>query len=289
MTSSPIASTLVAAQTLAQAPFYAKAGSLDVRLAASEEEIAAAQVLRYRIFYEEMSAEPTIRMRRERRDFDDYDPICDHLLVIDHSAIGGPQVVGTYRLLRQVVAVQQRGFYSSSEYDLAPLFSTTFQQKIGAGRQLLELGRSCVDAAYRNNTTINLLWRGIASYLAQNNIGYLFGCASLPGTDPEDFALPLSYLFHNHLVPDDLYVKALPERHVDMNMVPPGTFDEKAARRALPPLIKGYLRLGCLIGDGAVVDRQFGTTDVFILLPVERITRRYSDRYALDRLANDGT
>jgi len=282
-------STVVAAQTLANAPFYAKKGSLDVRVASSEEEIAAAQALRYKIFYGEMNAVPDTRALRERRDIDDYDAICDHLLVIDHDPLGGPQVVGTYRLLRQVVAQQHRGFYSSSEYDLTPLFSTTFQQRIGEGRQLLELGRSCVAREYRTTATINLLWRGIASYLHQHHIGYMFGCASLHGTDPAAHAVPLSYLYHEHLVPEDLYVRALPDRHEDMNRLPADSFDNREALRALPPLIKGYLRLGCFVGDGAVVDAQFNTTDVFILLPVERITRRYSSHFELERLANDTT
>ena len=280
-------STVVAAQTLANAPFYARNGSLDVRLASSEEEIAAAQALRYRIFYEEMAAKPDARMRRDRRDIDDYDAICDHLLVIDHDRAGGPQVVGTYRLLRQIVAQQHRGFYSAGEYDLSPLLTHTFQQKIGAGRQLLELGRSCVDPDYRNIATINLLWRGIASYLAQHHIGYMFGCASFAGTDPAAHAEALSYLYHEHLVPEDLYVRALPDRFEAMNRLVPDAFEAKDALRGLPPLIKGYLRLGCFVGDGAVIDDQFNTTDVFILLPVERITRRYSERYDTARLAND--
>ncbi|MEX6724572.1 GNAT family N-acetyltransferase [Parapedomonas caeni] len=280
-----IGSTAVAAATLAAAPYIHKAGQLDVRLATSEEEIAAAQALRYQIFYEEMGATPTLPVRAARRDIDDYDSICDHLLVIDHGLDGKPHVVGTYRLLRQVVAQQHRGFYSSAEYDLSPLLGMTFQNRIGEGRQLLELGRSCVAAAYRNNTTINLLWRGIASYLHTNRIGYMFGCASLHGTDPAEHALPLSYLHHHHLVPEDLRVRALPNHYVPMDRLAPGSYDPKDGLRALPPLIKGYLRLGCLIGDGAFVDHQFNTVDVFILLPVERITRRYSERYEVG--AND--
>jgi L-ornithine Nalpha-acyltransferase len=275
-----IGSTAVAASTLAAHPYIHKTGQLDVRLATTPEEIAAAQALRYQIFYEEMGARPDPQMLRARRDIDAYDSICDHLLVIDHGDTGQPRVVGTYRLLRQIVAMQHEGFYSSGEYDLTPLMTKTFQQQIGEGKQLLELGRSCVDAAYRNITTINLLWRGIASYLQTNSIGYMFGCASLHGTDPAEHALALSYLYHHHLVTDDLRVRALPERFEPMERLARGAYDPAAALRDLPPLIKGYLRVGCMIGDGAVVDEQFNTTDVFILLPVERITRRYSDRYS---------
>jgi putative hemolysin len=267
-----LASTSVAAHVLAQAPHIHRLGQLDVRVATSEEEIAAAQALRYRIFYDEMGATPTPEMQAVRRDIDRYDSICDHLLVIDHGSDGRPHVVGTYRLLRQVVASMHSGFYSAGEYDLAPLVATS-----ALGGQLLELGRSCVAAEYRNNTTITLLWRGIASYLAMHGIGYMFGCASLHGTDPAHHAAELSYLTHHHLAPPELRARALD--HVPMDLIPAGSYDPRAAQRALPPLIKGYLRVGAMIGDGAFVDTQFNTVDVFVVMPVERITRRYLDRF----------
>lgn len=285
MTYSSFGSTAVAAATLAAAPYIHRIGQLDVRLATSEEEIRAAQALRYDIFYNEMGASPTAEMERYRLDIDAYDSICDHLLVIDHGTDGEPHVVGTYRLLRQLVALQHRGFYSSGEYDLSPLLDLRFQDKIGAGRQLLELGRSCVAKPYRNNATIQLLWRGIATYLQTHSIGYMFGCASLHGTEPDEHKVALSYLYHNHLVPADLRVRALPEHYVPMDRLPIGAYDTREALKALPPLIKGYLRTGCMIGDGAFIDRQFNTVDVFILLPVEGITQRYSDRFQVS--AND--
>jgi L-ornithine Nalpha-acyltransferase len=279
MASSLSGTTMVAASTLARTPHIHRAGVLDVRLATSEEEIRAAQSLRFDIFYNEMGAQPSVETRNLGRDFDPYDAICDHLLVIDHSNESAPQVVGTYRLLRQLVAQQNKGFYSASEFDLSPLLSKTFQSRIGEGKQLLELGRSCVHPNYRNVSTINLLWRGIASYLATHNIGFMFGCASLSGTEVHEHAAALSYLYHNHLAGSDIRVRTLAEKYVDMNRLPIGGYDGKAAMRALPPLVKGYLRLGCVIGDGAFIDEQFNTTDVFILLPVERISARYSERY----------
>lgn len=272
-------STLIAADMHSDAQIYARAGALDVRVATSQAEIMAAQALRYKIFYGEMGAQPNALSRAQRRDIDDYDSICDHLLVIDHSQTDAPEVVGTYRLLRQVTAQQHRGFYSQSEYDLTPILSVTFQNRIGKGKQLLELGRSCVDKDHRSAATITLLWQGIASYLRQHSIGYMFGCASFAGTDPTAHALALSYLHHNHSVPADLCVSALPGRYVDMNMIAKENLDHKLGLRGLPPLIKGYLRLGCFTGNGAVVDPQFNTTDVFILLPVERITKRYTTKF----------
>jgi len=270
-------STAVAANLLANAPCIHRQGQLDVRLATTEAEIAAAQALRYRIFYNEMGAEPSAWMRATARDIDEYDGICDHLLVIDHGIDGKAHVVGTYRLLRQIVATMHKGFYSASEYDLTPLLQTSV-----SGGQLLELGRSCVAPEHRNTTTITLLWRGIASYLITHGIGHMFGCASLHGTDPAQHAAELSYLYHHHLAPPELRARALD--HVAMNRLDAASYDTRAASRALPPLVKGYLRVGAMIGDGAFVDRQFNTVDVFVVMPVDRITSRYLDRFAL---AND--
>lgn len=278
---------VAAAQALAGAPSYVRQGSLEVRLARSFKEIKAAQKLRYKIFYEEMRAKPDWRMRMTKRDIDAYDAVCDHLLVLDHDRPKGKRIVGTYRLLRQEVAEKNNGFYSAGEYDISPLMSNSFRKQMGEGRQLLELGRSCVHKDYRANSTINMLWKGIAEYLKEHKIAYMFGCASFEGVDPADFREAFAYLYHNHLVPGDFHVRALDGQYVEMNTASRGEIDVKKARRALPPLVKGYLRIGCFIGDGAVVDKQFGTTDVFILLPVERIAKRYSKHYDVGEQAND--
>jgi putative hemolysin len=107
----------------------------------------------------------------------------------------------------------------------------------------------------------------------------MFGCASLPGTDPAEHALPLSYLYHYHLAPEQLRLRALPERHVEMNMLAKDAIDVRQARAMLPPLVKGYLRLGGFVGDGAVVDRQFNTTDVGIIVKTDWVTARYYRHY----------
>ncbi|KAB7645620.1 GNAT family N-acetyltransferase [Polymorphobacter fuscus] len=270
--------TAIAPDLLAAAPFIHRVGQLDVRLAVSPAEIAAAQALRYQIFYEEMGAEPTAAMARARRDIDDYDAICDHLLVVDHGLanVSGarPHVVGTYRLLRQDVAAAHRGFYSAGEYDLSRLIAHS-----ASGGQLLELGRSCVAPAWRNNATISLLWRGIAAYLQTHNIGHMFGCASLHGADPVLHTAELSYLYHHHLAPAELRATALPAHHVPMDRLPAASIDSRAAARALPPLIKGYLRVGAMVGDGGFIDHQFNTVDVFVIMPVDRITSRYATRF----------
>lgn len=280
---------VAAAQAMAGAPTYVRAGSIEVRLARTFREIKRAQRLRYQIFYQEMAAKPDWRMRMTKRDIDAYDSVCDHLLVIDHDRPRGKQIVGTYRLLRQEIAEAHAGFYSEGEYDLGPLRQSAFLKEMGEGKQLLELGRSCVHPDYRANATINLLWKGIAEYLKEHRIGYMFGCASFPGVNPAAFKEAFAYLYHNHLVPDDFKVRALEDQFVEMNTMAAEALDTRLARRALPPLIKGYLRLGCFFGDGAVVDHQFGTTDVFILLPVEKIAARYSKKFDLGDGANDAS
>lgn len=252
-------------------------GRFEVRLTRSPEDIAAAQRLRYQVFYEEMAATPSPEMARLGLDFDQFDTLCDHLMVFDRTRPEGERAVGTYRLLRRGVAEMHGGFYSASEYDLQPMLDY-----VGAAGGLLELGRSCVHRDYRTNATIQLLWRGISTYVADHGISFMFGCASFPGTDPQEHALGLSYLHAHHLPPAEWRVRALSERYQPMNLLPPDQINLRAALHALPPLIKAYLRLGAYIGDGAVVDTQFGTTDVFILLPVERIAPKYHNRFSPD-------
>ena len=267
------------ASAVSGAPVIFRAGFLEVRLAASEAEIAAAQALRYEVFYDEMGARPGAAMKRLRLDADAYDAICDHLLVIDHADASRPRVVGTYRLLRQDVAMAHGGFYSAGEFDLSALIAQS-----GPGRQLLELGRSCVAPQWRTSATISLLWRGIAAYLGQHGIGHLFGCASLHGADPLLHAAELSYLYHHHLAPPQLRAAARPPQRTEMNRLDPAVIDTRAAARALPPLFKAYLRVGAMVGDGGFVDYQFNTVDVFVVMPVDRITSRYAERFGA---AND--
>lgn len=246
--------------------------NLEVRLARDALEVDAAQALRYRVFYSEMSARPTPEMSAVKRDFDAFDGLCDHLLVIDHERGPGPdRVIGTYRLIRRPAAAAAGRFYSQDEYDVSPL--------IDYPGEILELGRSCVDAGYRTRPTMQLLWRGIAAYVFSHDIALMFGCASLPGTDVQSLALPLSYLYHNHLAPPELRPVALPERYTDMRLREKDSFEDRAAVGLLPPLIKGYLRLGGFVGDGAVTDHQFNTTDVCIVVKTDLVTEKYYRHY----------
>ena len=245
-----------------------RSGKLGVRIATSAGEIDAAQALRFRVFYDEMGAHPDAATAANRRDSDRFDAVADHLLVIDHAIGPGPEgVVGTYRLIRSEAAAQVGGFYSADEYDLSAV-------QAFPGR-VMELGRSCVDARYRNRAVMQLLWRGIAAYVFRHGVGLMFGCASLPGTDPDALAVELTYLHTHHLAPPELRPRAVPERFVEMRRMNPAALQPRRALAALPPLIKGYLRLGGFVGDGAVIDRQFNTVDVAIVVKTDLITDKY--------------
>ncbi len=251
---------------------------LEVRLAAGDDEIKAAQALRYRVFYEEMGAKPSPEMAAIRTDCDDFDAVCDHLLVLDPArGKGGAGVVGTYRLMRRKAGEAFGRFYSASEYDISKI--------LAKGGDFMELGRSCVDTAYRNRATMQLLWSGIANYVRDNGVELMFGCASLPGIDPDKLATQLSYLYHWHLAPDEMCPRALPHLWVDMNREPKERIDPRRALAQLPPLVKGYLRLGGFVGDGAVIDHQFNTTDVCVMVKTDLVTEKYVKHY--DR-ARDG-
>ena len=256
-----------------------RSGALQVRLAETMADIDAAQALRYRVFYDEMGASPSAEMARIERDFDSFDGVCDHLLVVDHArGSGAAAVVGTYRLIRRSAAAHHGSFYSAAEYDIAEMLAYP--------GEILELGRSCVDASARNRPTMQLLWRGIAAYVFQYDIALMFGCASLPGTDVDALATSLSYLYHHHLAPQGLRPSALPERRVEMRRLPADVLDPARALGDLPPLIKGYLRLGGFVGDGAVIDHQFNTTDVCVVVKTDLVTDKYYRHY--ERQARDG-
>lgn len=258
-------------------------GSLEVRLARDEAEIAASQEIRFRVFYEELGAKPQLVHALEQRDADRFDEHCDHLLVFD-TALSGPdtqRIVGTYRLLRQERAVATGGFYSSDEFELDGLVARH------PGIRFLELGRSCVLPNYRSKRTIEVLWQGIWAYINHYEIGVMTGCASFHGTVPAQHAEALSYLAH-HCRADPLWdVRAVEERYRAMDLMPIEAVSMRSAFAGMPPLIKGYLRVGAKIGDGCVIDHDFGTTDVFIILPVTAIGSRYityltneADRFA---------
>ena len=246
----------------------AQRNGLTVRLALTSEDIRAAQRLRYRVFYEELAAQPDAAAKASRLDMDRFDSFCDHLLVLLDD-----NLVGTYRLLRQDVAGKNGGFYAQSEFDLAPLLQRHPQLKF------LEVGRSCVAEGFRGKSVAELLWQGIWNYVRFHKLDVMLGCASLQGTDPDMLADELTFLANAKPAHQDWTVSALPHLLVNMQRKSITDINQKTVIRNLPTLVKAYLRLGCYIGEGAVIDRQFNTTDVLIVLPVSEINPRYFNHY----------
>jgi putative hemolysin len=243
---------------------------LELRLTQDHALVAAAQGLRYRVFYEEMGAVADPATRAQGLDADPFDVLADHLLVLDRSrsTLAEPCVVGCYRLLRGTVAAAHGGFYSAAEFDLE-IFADRLDQ-------VVELGRSCVHPDYRNGMVMQLLWRGIAQYLERHGLAIMLGCASLPGTDAQALGPALAYLRAMHLAPEALRPRPLPARHVPLPPADSFTpIDLARGKRLLPPLLKAYLRMGGLIGDGAVIDHAFNTVDVCLVLPTDRLKDRY--------------
>lgn len=253
-------------------------GSLEVRLARDADEIEAAQRVRYRVFHEELGAQAHSAGVQEKIDADRYDDVCDHLLVFDTSveAPATDQIVGTYRMLRQDAAEVAGGFYSSNEFEFDKLVKRHPQLRF------LELGRSCVLPQYRSRRSIELLWQGIWAYVNHYRIDVMAGCASFHGTTPAAHAEALSYLAHNARAQGAWDVAAISGRYRSMDLMPAEAVNVRSALAALPPLIKGYLRVGAKIGDGCVVDHDFATTDVFVVLQVREIASRYINYYGAD-------
>lgn len=247
-----------------------------VRLAQTEADLIAAQRLRYRVFVEELGSDGPTVDHESRLERDEYDEIFDHLVLVDCSVPEGEDhVIGVYRLLPSERVGQTGRFYSENEFDLSPLRQS--------GRSLLELGRSCVHPDHRGGTSMFHLWNGLSEYVLDRKIEILFGAASFFGTDIAELKAPLSYLHHNHLAPPALRVKALGPTAVALDQLSLDELDPKAASKEIPPLIKGYLRLGGFVGDGAFVDHEFNTTDVCLIMDTARMSHRHYDYYTRGR------
>jgi len=261
-----------------EADVFGRIGSLETRLARNEREIDAAQQVRFRVFVEEMGARLPADAMRRGRDIDAFDAVCDHLLVLDNAIEGDPedQIVGTYRLLRQETALANKGFYSASEFEIESLIARH------PDKRFMELGRSCVLPEYRTKRTLELLWQGNWAYAVRHRMDAMIGCASFPGIQPEAHALALSFLHHSCGSKAEWQTEALPELYREMDMMPLEAINPRRALNAMPPLIKGYMRLGAMFGAGAVVDHAFNTTDVLVILPVSSIAGRYINYYGGD-------
>ncbi|MEM6823556.1 MAG: GNAT family N-acyltransferase [Pseudomonadota bacterium] len=243
---------------------------LSVRFAATPEDVIAAQRLRYEVFVEELGASGDLVDHDLRLERDRFDSVADHLLLEDRRE--GGQVVGVYRLITEEAADRAGGFYTEGEYDLSRLR--------GSGRRLLELGRSCLHPKYRGGAAMLRLWQGLGDYISDRGIEVMFGVASFHGVDPSPVAGALSHLHHRFLAPEALRVRARGDGYQAMNLLPRERIDRVAAMRATPALIKAYLKLGGMVGEGAYIDRVFNTIDVCLVMDTVTIADGPRRRYA---------
>lgn len=257
-------------------------GNLSLRFTNDSEDIEKAQKLRYRSFFlEQKQVGNMVNQFPEEIDVDDFDFYCDHLMVIDESATKSEKVVGTYRFLRSEYLPRNATFYTQTEFDISNLLKSS--------SNVLELGRSCVHPSYRNGLVIQLLWRGIAEYVGNFNVDYIFGCASLAGADAKDHLLPLSYLFNYHVAPKEICPYPLEKVRAKIDILPKDVIEKekKKAFVSLPPLIKGYIRLGGVVSDGAILDTVCNTTDVCMIVDTRNIARKYTSKFNVENKSSN--
>ncbi|MEM1430940.1 MAG: GNAT family N-acyltransferase [Pseudomonadota bacterium] len=247
--------------------------ALDVRIATREADLLGAQRLRYEVFVSELGGDGALVDHINRFERDAFDPVCDHLILVDplRDEAGLEHVVGVYRLLPDERAGQM-GYYSAGEFDLGVLERS--------GRKLLELGRSCLHPDVRGGSGLYCLWTGLAAYIEAQGVEILFGVASFHGTDIAALTHPLAFLHHNHLAPPELRITARPPQARSMDLLRPEAIDRRAAARAIPALLKSYLRMGGFVGEGAWIDAPFNTTDVGLVMDVARVDARTRSLYA---------
>ncbi|MBV8104525.1 MAG: GNAT family N-acetyltransferase [Hyphomicrobiales bacterium] len=259
-------------------PVLARAGALEARLAATGKEVRRAQRLRYRVFFEEGGGIPDPASRLTRRDLCRFDAVSDHILVVDRIAPtrdGSPGVVGAYRLLRQDVAERNFGFYSSREFELEQLIAPR------RGTRLLEVGRACVAESHRGGRTLELLWRGLWAYARHHAMDAMIGCASLPGVDPAAHKAAIRWLAAGG--DPSWRVEPRADRKAALeDDGPPTALDPRAIVRGLPPLVKGYWRLGATFSPIPALDPAFGATDLFVAMPLRDVEARYLRHFGVE-------
>lgn len=249
---------VMTAQTAQRQPRLAR--NLAASLAESPTQIEAAQRLRYRVFSEEYGSD--LGADTPGIDADRFDPVCDHLLVTDTDT---GELVATSRILHQDACAGTGGFYSAEEFDIDLL-----EQQPGT---LAELGRTCVHPDYRNGGTINLLWAALASWLTDNRVDYLMGCASISMADGGARAWRIAQTLQQR------YLAAPEFRVTPHRALPHLVLAENTKQETIPPLIRAYMRLGAKVCGEPCWDPEFRCADLLVLLEVRNMTSRYSRHF----------
>lgn len=243
-----------------------------VCLALTQDDLLEAMRLRYRVFAQELGASGVTVDHAKQIETDRFDALSDHLILRDELLPLGAQIVGVYRVMRPVIGGPNTEYYSESEFDLSGLRAS--------GKQLLELGRSCIAPEYRGGPALMHLWKALGEYVAGHDIQILFGTASFQGTDLDLLRPSLSLLFCDHLAPEDLRPTAIGANSIHFKDDASDIDDRKLATRGLPALIRSYLRMGGCVGNGAFVDHAFNTVDVCMIVDVANISPRQRALYA---------
>jgi putative hemolysin len=248
-------------------PGIVEAGRYRLRFAWTRADLHAVQVLRFHVFNLELG-EGLVEAHATGRDEDERDPSFHHLLIEDRAT---GEVVGTYRLQTALMAATRHGFYGATLFELATLPPQVLADAV-------EIGRACVHPAHRSGRVIHLLWRGLARYLQWNGKRYLFGCCSLPGTEPVIARRAWRTVHARRALHATLFVRPRPAARAlpdDGRTVPPVEDDDVS----LPPLFESYLTLGARVCGPPAVDRAFRTTDCLVLLDVHAMAPHAFQRF----------
>ena len=241
--------------------FAFQTSNILIKLASEKEEYDQIWKLRY---FDLILNYNKDQVNEEEIDKDIYDDVCDHLIAVDTLT---NKVVGTYRLIKKSHLKDIKAFLTETEFDLSNLKQY----------EILEVGRAVVKEEYRDGITISMLWKGVIRYAVSENIDFMIGTASFHGINPHDYEDTLSYLHYNHLSSEEIRCYALKDSYSPIDLKE--DYDLEVAKKNMPPLIKGYLRLGATIGDGAYLDVAFNSLDVLIVLKISEINPRYLKRY----------
>lgn len=238
-------------------------GSYQVRFASNQSDLLAALRLRFEVFNLELG-EGLISAFQTGHDRDQFDEICDHLIV-EHLASG--RVVGTYRLQTGQKARENAGYYSEREFDFSPYEPLR--------EDLVELGRACIHRDHRSTDVLHLLWQGIARYVEYHNARYVIGCSSLTSQKPSDGSAIYESL-REYVVAEEL--RTAPKPAFAIQLIPPCRIE-----RNIPKLLRTYLAIGANICGPPAIDREFKTIDFLTLLDLHGLHPRIRARFLQSR------
>jgi len=241
------------------------AGPYTVQFAKDLDEVHAAQALRYRVFYKEKQGNPTDEMNALERDIDQWDEGGFHIIVTDTRAAQQPAIVGTLRLFYSECLEAGQHFYTEETFDLSRL-----KNHFG---KALELSRFCIDSGGRGGAILMLIWKYAMSFIQDNNIPVMLGCASFSGTDEKQHLPILNYLYEHHLAAENLRPEPKVSDYINLTerYTPNACWED--AQKSIPTLLRGYLKLGAKISDAAIIDHAFNTVYVAIYVETQHMLK----------------